>query len=218
MKQNLSKNARLWGWVYLAFELTLLPSLLLAVGSQQGWDDGQINFGYYLLNFSACILIFRTFLLDSLAHAGAHLGRLLSAVVIGFGLYWCCGRVFASLMPGFSNVNDEAIAAMLEVHPLLMLAGLALFVPVAEECFFRGLIFSRMKNRFWGYALSTLAFAAVHVMGYIGDFDPRTVLLCFLQYIPAGLILAGGYHFSGTIFAPILIHTAVNAVAFIEML
>lgn len=217
MKQKLSNNAHVLGWAYYAFQLTVLPSLILAAGSQQGWDEAQVNFGYYVLNFTACILIFRSFLLDSLTQGGANLGRLLAAVVIGFCGYYGCSRAFATLMPEFSNVNDQAIAAMLESRPVLMFLGLVLLAPLAEECFYRGLMFTQVTNRFWGYCVSTLAFAAVHVVGYIGSHDAVTLLLCFAQYIPAGLILAASCHFTGTIFAPILIHTAVNAVAFIEM-
>ena len=37
--------------------------------------------------------------------------------------------------------------------------------------------------------------------------------MAFLQYLPAGLCLAWAYTKADTIFAPILIHAAVNAVS-----
>lgn len=216
--KKMTPTARVLGWFYYVFQLLALPSLLLAAASQRGWDDAQVNFGYYLLNFAACLLIFRTFLSDSLAQAGEKLGRLLVTVVLGFGLYYLWSRAFTRLLPDFSNVNDEAVASMLHAHPALMLVGLVGLVPLAEECFYRGLLFTQVKSRLWGYVLSTLVFAAVHVVGYVGTVDGGMLLLCMIQYIPAGLILAASCQASGTIFAPILIHTAVNAVAFIEML
>ena len=61
--------------------------------------------------------------------------------------------------------------------------------------------------------LSVFVFAAVHVVGYIGQWDTLTLVLCFVQYIPAGLCLAWSYTRSDTIFAPILIHAAINFIA-----
>ena len=57
----------------------------------------------------------------------------------------------------------------------------------------------------------------IHVMGYIGQFDWLTLVLCFLQYIPAGLWLAWAYEKSDSIFAPMLIHTAINAIGIYAM-
>ena len=49
-------------------------------------------------------------------------------------------------------------------------------------------------------------------MGYIGEYDASRLILCFLQYIPASLILAWTCERSGTIVTPILIHTVINAI------
>ena len=42
--------------------------------------------------------------------------------------------------------------------------------------------------------------------------DITGLLLCFLQYIPAGIALGWAYVRSGSILTPILIHTLVNAI------
>ena len=87
-----------------------------------------------------------------------------------------------------------------------------IMVPLAEECLFRGLIFTGLlgKNRNGAYLLSVLGFCAIHISGHLGSADVLTLAVCFLQYIPAGLVLAWSCERSGSLFAPILIHAAVN--------
>ena len=41
--------------------------------------------------------------------------------------------------------------------------------------------------------------------------------MCFVQYLPAGLMLAWSYEKSNTIVTPILIHTVINAIAIYSM-
>jgi len=73
------------------------------------------------------------------------------------------------------------------------------------------------KSRWAAYLVSIAAFAAVHIIGYLRVYSPMELLLSFLQYLPAGLCLAWSYAKSDTIFAPILIHTAVNAIGISAM-
>ena len=92
-------------------------------------------------------------------------------------------------------------------------------VPTVEECLYRGLIFGtlRSRNRLAAYALSAALFSLVHVVGYIGVYPLPLLALCLLQYVPAGLCLAQAYEAADNIFAPILIHTTVNAIGMIAM-
>ena len=41
--------------------------------------------------------------------------------------------------------------------------------------------------------------------------------MCFVQYLPAGLILAWSYEKSNTILTPIAIHTVINAIGIYAM-
>ena len=99
---------------------------------------------------------------------------------------------------------------------VMPVAGTVLLAPLAEECFIRGLIFQGLhrKNRWAAYALSTLAFCCLHIYGYIGAYPPLTLVLCALDYVPAGIALAWSYEKADTIFAPILMHCLINALAF----
>ena len=44
-----------------------------------------------------------------------------------------------------------------------------------------------------------------------------TLLLCFCQYIPAGICLGWAYAKSGTIWCPVLIHMTVNQIGMLFM-
>ena len=220
---SLSQRTLTAGWVYSAFQLFFLPGILMDLATTWRISDAVINFIYYSLNFGFSFWIFRFFLLESLGKAGRHLVRFLLAVALGFAAHWAVSQGAGMLLKyfdaGFANVNDQAIAAMIADQPTLMAMGLIAMVPVTEECLFRGLIFSQIypKSRTLAYILSAAAFCAVHVMGYIGTVEPLTLFLCALQYVPAGLILAAAYRYCGSIIAPILIHTAANAAAYLSL-
>lgn len=220
---SLSQRTLTAGWTYSAFQLFFLPEILLDFAATWRISDAAINFVYYSLNFTFTVWIFRHYLLESLAKAGMHLPRFLLAICLGFLAHWAASQGAGLLLryfdPVFANVNDRSIAAMIAEQPILMAVGLIAMVPITEECLFRGLIFSQIypRSRFLAYLLSAAAFCAVHVMGYIGQADPLTLALCALQYIPAGLILAAAYQSCGSIIAPIFIHAAANAAAYLSL-
>ena len=212
------------GWLYLAAEFLLIPNLIyLLGGTVGGFSDSFANFLYYLTNALCCGLIFRNLLRDSLVQAGKSTGRLLGCVLAAFLGYQLSAlgmqRLLLALAPDFANVNDAAIRTLIAEHPLLLGLGTILLVPLAEECLFRGLLFVPFyrKNHALGYLCSTLAFCAVHVVGYIGLYPAGTLALCFVQYIPAGLLLGWACARSGSLFAPMLVHGAINAVSFLTL-
>ena len=102
---------------------------------------------------------------------------------------------------------------------LAMIIGAVLLAPAAEELLYRGLVFGSLKSKsLWAaYLVSTILFAVIHVMGYIDTYTLPHLLLAFVQYLPAGLVLAWTYHKSGNILSPILIHIAVNTLAILSL-
>ena len=86
---------------------------------------------------------------------------------------------------------------------------------MVEETLFRGLIFGNLRplSRAAAYLVSALFFAAVHVWQYAGALGWRGTLLCAVQYLPAGLALGWTYEKSATIWASVLVHAGINAVA-----
>ena len=213
-----SSRETLAGFCYLAFQLLALPSFLTFANGQleQPLNTAELNFVFYITNFIAILLIFHDFLSRSLTNALRHPIELCQAVILGFVAYYACfyatDRLVSLLVPSFSNYNDEAIFAMRGTNSFLMLIGTVILVPPVEECLYRGLIFRNLykKSRPAAYLVSMTAFACIHILGYIGVYSPLELVMAVLQYLPAGLCLAWSYVKADTIFAPIVIHAAVN--------
>ncbi len=222
---SLTKKELLWGWLYLAFEFLFLPTILYLVspGLFPGISDAEFNFLYYFVNFLATLLIFHSFLSRNLDVAKEKFLQVVLYVLLGLVIYWTSNLVMSELtyriMPDFFNVNDAGITAMSQEAFLLMAIGTVLLVPVAEESLFRGLLFRGIygKSRWAAYAVSALCFCLPHVSVYIGSHDLSLLALCFIQYLPAGLMLAWSYEKSNTILTPIIIHTIINAIGIYSM-
>lgn len=213
------------GLTYLAAEFLVVPFLLryLLDTFFPGSSNTTANFLYYVVNFFAVLLLFGSFLKKNFRILCNHVPRFLGYALLGLVLYWVAGLIMTeltyALMPYFTNVNDASIATLTKDGYLFMAIGTVLLVPTAEECLFRGLLFRGIwdKSRFLAYAVSALCFCCVHVAGYIGSYDLPLLLMCFVQYLPAGLILAWCYESSDTIFTPILIHSVINAIGICTM-
>ena len=155
----------------------------------------------------------------SARQATQHAAYFCQAIILGLAAYYACNfltlRLIRLLVPGFTNYNDAVISAMSRSGRYLMVVSTVILVPPAEECVFRGLIFRNLygKSRWVAYVVSILAFAAIHVLGFIGKYSALELVMAVLQYLPAGLSLAWAYTKSDTIFAPIIIHACINLVA-----
>ena len=207
-----------WGLCYLVFQMLLLPSLLYWINDQlaKPLAESELNFLYYLVNFIAVLLIFHSFLERSLSQLFQHPIDALQAAVLGFVAYYACFHamdwLISLLRPGYSNYNDASIAALSRGNYFLMLIGTVVLVPPVEECLYRGLIFRNLykKSPWAAYIISIASFSCLHILGYIGTYNPTDLIIAFAQYLPAGLWLAWSYIKGDTIFVPILIHAAVN--------
>ena len=231
MKKKLSigypmtRQETLCGFVYMAFQFVFLPSLLYAVNDalKGPMNEAELNFLYYFLNFIAMLVLFHSFLGKSAAQVKQHPAYFCQAVILGLAAYYACfhavDNIVSLLLPGFANRNNDAIASMLSQNRFLMILGTVILVPPFEECIFRGLIFGSLykKSRGAAYAVSILAFALIHILGYLGTYSPLEIVIALLQYLPAGLCLAWSHTKAETIFAPIFIHAAVNYITIRSM-
>lgn len=207
-----------WGLCYLAFQMLFLPSALFWVNGQLPipLSDPELNFFYYIVNFLAVLLIFHDFLARSLHQLLNHPIDALQAAILGFVAYYVCyyaiDALVSLLVPGYTNYNDESIAALSRGNYFLTFLGTVVLVPLAEECFYRGLIFRNLykKSHWAAYCISIAAFACIHILGYVGQYSARELIIAVIQYIPAGLWLAWSYIKGDTIFVPVVIHAAVN--------
>ena len=218
---NLTNQETIGGFVYLIFQLIFLPSILSFINGHldHPLNSAELNFVFYLINFISILLIFHGFLGRGLNQVTQHPAIFCQAVILGIVAYYACNwattKVVRLLVPGFSNYNDQSVASMLSTNYFLMVVGTVILVPPVEECLFRGLIFRNLygKSRWAAYIVSILAFAIIHIIGYIGRYSAIELLMAFLQYMPAGLCLAWAYTKADTIFAPILVHAAINFIS-----
>lgn len=215
-----TKKEQVWGILYLLFSLFVLPYLLSLFNSllHTPLNNAWFNFLYFSLNFLCVFWIFHGFFKRSLIHAGSHFWDFILSVVAGAAMYWVCSWalsiLFTHAFPDFENLNDSTITQMAHGNFAIMLVGTVFFVPIAEESLYRGLVFGSIypKSHWAAYFISMVVFSAIHTINYIGVYSLPNLILAFAQYLPAGLILAWAYRKSGSIFAPIVIHAAINAI------
>ena len=222
---KLTKKELYRGLIYLLIDLFALPAAMGILNSAlpQPLSSAWLNFLYFCINFLAVVLLLQTFLMKNIRTALGRIPKCLITAAVGVVAYFAANYALSSLIlffqPEFANVNDASIATMLEGDFLILAIGTVLLVPATEELLYRGVIFRGLYDRspILAYAVSTVCFAAIHILGFIGTVDALTLFLCFVQYIPAGLILCLCYEKSGSIVTPILTHTVVNLVGILVL-
>ena len=220
-----SPSESIGGFIFLAIELTVLQPILVLVGLMTGIEisDAALNFIYFALNFLIVTILFHNFIISSGKYALNNLWGTLRGAFLALLAYWVGSIiiriVIQGISPDFFNVNDNSIAKMSQDNYTLMALGTVFLVPITEEVLYRGLVFGKLynRNRFLAYFVSTIVFCALHVVGYIGQYSPMHLLLCLLQYVPAGLSLGWAYAKTGTIWTPILMHITINQIAISSM-
>jgi membrane protease YdiL (CAAX protease family) len=222
MKLSISTTRRqtLLGWAYWLISLFVLPSAFETINNQLATPlpESVLNLIFFSVNFLAVVCIFHGFLWESLKAAAEKMWKCLGIAALGIAVHyaalWLITQCNMAIKPGFSNVNDNSILNMLDERTPLLAFATVFFVPVAEETLYRGLLFQTMQrqNRLMAYIMSVALFSSIHVMGYVGVYDPLTLTLCFVQYLPVGVILALAYEQTDTVITPILIHTFINLI------
>lgn len=223
--KKLTPNETVFGFLYFLLQLLIIPSIFMVGNMMMAvpYSEALVNFVFFAVNFVAVLVIFRKFLAANFRSLLAYPWYTLRCAALGFLIYMGGNAIFSlvvtALVPDFANINDAAIMEMVQDHFGLMTIGTVFLVPIAEECFYRGLIFRNLydKSSFLAYAVSMVIFSLAHVLGYVGMEDLGTLALCFLQYLPAAFALAWSYRRSGSIFAPILIHMVVNQTGMLLM-
>ena len=216
-----NRKETLWGLVLMGFTLFVAPSLLYILNDHlpQPLSVGMLNVVFYCFNFIASIVVFRKFLAQSFKTAFQRLFPVIWYAILGYCGYQVLSRFLSAAIlyidPSFTNVNDDTIFELLDQDLIPLAMSTIFLVPLAEEVIYRGLIFRKLfdRNPIAAYLVSMAAFAAIHVMGYIGSYSPLVLFLCFLQYLPAGYCLCWCYRQTGTIICPILMHMVVNGIS-----
>ncbi len=217
----MSRGEVFGGLLYLPFYVFLLGYLLTAVLDALGLRLAAptANLVYFLVNFLIIALVFHRWLIVSLGNISHRFWPFVQAIILGFVFYyalaWLLNWVLALLGWTVSSPNDRYIDALAQGNYWLMVCCTVLLAPLVEETLFRGLIFGNLHptGRVLAYAMSALLFAALHVWQYVGQVGWGNTLLTAVAYLPAGVALGWTYEKADTIWAPIVVHSLINAVS-----
>ena len=217
---SMTQAEQVAGWIYLPFYVFFLSLLLSWLFSALSWSSGvRLNAVYFGLNLLITLLIFHRFLWNSLCGVPRHFWNFLQALILGFVLYYAAmaalGALYAWLFPGLVNPNNAAVDALAGESFGFTAVITVLIAPIVEETLMRGLVFGSVqrKSRVWAYVCSILLFSFLHVWQFFGAVPAGTIVLAALEYLPAGIALGWTYEKAGNLWAPILLHMAVNAVS-----
>ena len=223
---KLSPNESVFGLIYFLLQLFVIPGILVVVNMMflhNAMSEAVLNTIVFAINFAAVLLIFRKFLMKDLGFVIRYPWHVLRWAGVGFLVYMIgntiMGLGITLIDPEFANINDASIMEMVQDNYGLMVLSTVVLVPIAEECFYRALIFRNLYDRSPVLAdlVSMVIFSLAHVVGYIGLESFGTLILCFVQYLPAAFALAWAYRHSGSIFASVLIHMSVNQIGMLTM-
>ena len=181
-------------------ELSLLGSIVILVAIQ----TGLLVVGY--------LFVYRPRALDALPRfPGPDPGRAVRAG-LGWGVVaWLGAAIVTALVVALLDAigrrppPEAAERAIAQLDPVLIVIALVVIAPIAEEAFFRGIVFNawlREAGRRWAYVGSAALFAVVH-LSFV------TVLPIFLL----GLLLAWVYERNRSLLAPIVLHATHNAIS-----
>ena len=217
---TMSKAEIIAGFCYLPFYVVLLAWGLRFLSDYFGLKltDLQLNLCYFAINGVAIWIIFHGFLWRSFR--SIRFWELVQALILGFVLHYAgtllLTRILQLLHVEITVYNNQTMEQLIRQNRMVMLVCSLFIAPVVEETLVRGLIFGtiRRKSRVIAYAVSVVFFAFLHVWQYWNSQDPGAVALAALAYLPAGIALGWTYEKSSTVWAPILLHTIINAIAF----
>jgi membrane protease YdiL (CAAX protease family) len=121
------------------------------------------------------------------------------ATLASAGVVWLLDRVGIEAAP---QAAEQAIAI---VDPWVVVFAVVILAPIAEEIFFRGVVFNawlREGGRRWAFIGSSALFALIHV-------SEVALVPIFLL----GLALAWIYQRTGSLLAPMAMHATVNGIS-----
>ncbi len=199
----------------LADKLFALAQTLLGVrlgATQQNEIYHYVLFGVTLLIFHRFLALTTSRFFDNLNHS---LTTLFLSLLVFYGANELSYRVCRLFFHTRVNLNDTAIAAQVGSAPRPTLLIAVLIAPFVEEVLFRGLVFGclKEKSRVVAYALSALLFAFLYVWALARASWTVESFVLLAQYLIPGLVFAWAFDRSGTLWASILLHAIVNALA-----
>ncbi len=123
----------------------------------------------------------------------------LGATLVSAGVVWLLESF------GFDPEPQAAEQAIALVDPWLVVLSIVILAPIAEEVFFRGVVFNawrREGGRRWAFIGSSILFAIIHIS-----------VVALVPIFLLGLALAWIYERTGNLLAPIAMHATVNGIS-----
>jgi membrane protease YdiL (CAAX protease family) len=123
----------------------------------------------------------------------------LGATLVSAGVVWLLESF------GFEPEPQAAEQAIALVDPWLVVLSIVILAPIAEEVFFRGVVFNawlREGGRKWAFIGSSILFAVIHIS-----------VVALLPIFLLGLALAWIYERTGNLLAPMAMHATVNGIS-----
>lgn len=201
------------------FLLSLLAVLLVEFTARGTVPLISDDYAFKLLSIGVVRLVEITFIFLILSHWGnglASIGLGKTTLGAGFkkGLIWSAGFGLLALL-GFIILSMAGLSLLslikTDIPPwpwpaaLYFLAG-GLLAPVAEEVFFRGLIYGFLRR--WGISVALLMSMAFFVLAHAtGGGIPA-------PQIVGGIIFALAYELEDNLMVPVLIHASGNLAIF----
>jgi membrane protease YdiL (CAAX protease family) len=183
-------------------ELSVIGSIVLLTATQVG------------LLLVSWVFVFRP---NALAGLPSLPGRNAADAVlsgIGWGVVaWIGARLVAYVVYvvfealGLDPAPQAAERALAVIDPVLTVLAIVVLAPIAEEIFFRGVIFNaflREGGRRWAFLGSSALFAVIHLS-----------LVAAIPIFLLGLALAWVYERTNNLLAPIVMHMVVNGASVI---
>ena len=220
----MKKAEQVLGIIYIPIHAAAMPLLVALIGALAGAElSGPYQMLlYYTISFVLVFIMMFSFLRESFSDFIGDFRRSVRAVIFGYVIYRTLLWVAALLMDPFVTGNDpnsEAIIADIAANFKIMLVVTSVLAPIVEETIFRGALFGaiRQKNRALAYIVSVLAFSLFHLWdALLFEFSWNT-LLHIVYYIPPSIALAWCYDSSGTIWAPVLLHSLMNVFSSLQL-
>jgi len=212
-----------WRWPEAVFSMGLASffvfTALAAIGKPPGKIDAdslQSSLALYggLVLFLLGFLVYRNVPLDqAFGLLPTNLVRL--AIASGAAFVLCLPAIYAAQWLAYSilgaDTAPQAIVTFLMEHPgmrerLMVFAIAAIAAPITEELLFRGCLYGFLRQttgRGVALAISSIVFALIHA-------HPATMPA--LAVFAVGLALL--YEYTGSLWAPIAVHSLFNALNF----
>lgn len=229
-----SSRAVAGGFSYNILTFWLLPfvCLLMMQGSFDNVSTASgVEMGFHAVNFLAAVYIFWRYLRDSFINVQINLKAFFSVVwksillvmaaaVFLYYVAMCFLDEHAPLgafgaLPLFEMDLFVLSGVMVGTHPVLGTVCAVLLGPVTVSCLYYATIFAPMANRHpvLGYLVTAVCIAVPRISNALTYWIPEEELVLYLVQLPVHMLACRAYQKADTVWAPIAVLMAVNAIA-----